>query len=175
MKRFLAAALLACIFCSSLCGCSYGSADDSRVFTKGDMSLTLTWDFREEKTVDEWENYYAVYSSKHVIAYVQRIGFDEQPELRDVMSYGYMQALRQQYSEKDGKETVLVAADSKTPAFSYEMLQNGKSYTVLCCISKGDDAFWVMQFSCLTDGYDSRRDDMLQWAGSIRTSGTNEA
>jgi len=52
-------------------------------------------------------------------------------------------------------------------SFTFEKHLNGKDYRYFEVVYEGDDAFWLLQFSCDNTKYESLKSKMIQYAKSV--------
>lgn len=163
MKRFFAM-LMALVMMLSLCAC--GAAAD-KVFTCGDLSITLTTGFKESSV----EGQDAFYESRSVGVTVVE---DAKANIAggDTMTKKEYGELVIELSERESLLGVTELDD--LTYFSYVSAVDSDSYTYEAYIYESADAFWLVQFFCLTDNYSKHIDSFRNWARTVTVSGASD-
>jgi hypothetical protein len=164
MKRFITAAIVLVFALGLLGGCGLNSAAERR-FTKEGFSITLTENFAEESA----DGYIVAYSSDRdrVVVMAQRedfalfreIGLSTNISLREYAQIAIdANGVNSHVEEREG-----------VVFFTYD--NNGYSY--FATVHRAPDAYWLVQFSCLTGDFDKRFDNFVAWAKTIEVEQTN--
>lgn len=132
-----------------------------KTFTHGDMSITLTDEFRKTK-VDLWDT---AYKTTDVVVAVKREGFYENPELQHYSPVQYAKATLR----NSGIDSTVEIIPGKLTyfIFSEDSEDRGITYQLYCCIYKTTDAIWIVEF-CVPEEHAARYDkDIREWAMSV--------
>lgn len=159
MKKLLSLLLvLATLLALSSCG-----EAAPKDFSSNGMTITLTDDFKENTQ----QGYTVCYESSDVAVFVLKESFSLQQNLGELTLDEYAEVVRNVNSSKSPTE--ISKADGLTSMeysfFNENMNQNHKYF---CTMFKSSDAFWLVQFVCIEDVYDTHMDSFLNWAKSIK-------
>ena len=149
--------LLFSLCATLLCACS----SDPKNFTVGNMTITLTKAFKENK-MNEFDAY--ITSSS--------VSFTAKKESMDSLEHaGYEINTLSDYAQE------LVEANSKSKDdlvkrgnyiyFISEGTKSGAKYTYMHCLFKGNSEYWICEFVCKSSDYSKLKDSILGWADSI--------
>ena len=165
--RLLPILLILLVFLS---GCS-----DEKKISFHELSMTLPSDFsRDVSDGDPEIEYYISFSRTQVM--LQRITYTSMIE----QDFHYPQTMtaaefREMLIESNGYDATLRDIDG-IPAFVHEFKGyniddpdlGNEMYKALCCIFKGKDAMWIVEFSVPFTNYDEWEESFLQWAKTVQ-------
>ena len=136
-------------------------ANDDKTFSKAGMSITLDRDFYYLPN----EKFIATYSKKDASVLVVKEAFADYDGLKDFTLTQY------------GRETIRVNKVDATlqteeglTYFEYDFFNTdaGKNFHYYCVLFKGPDAFWMFEFACLTEQFDTYHPQFIEWAKTIQ-------
>ena len=159
MRKTIATTISLSLLCLLLASC--GQPQD-KTFEKAGMSITLTDPFSENDAAA----FTAYYSSLDamVTALKEEFTLFEQAGLNPEMSLA-------QYGEivmlGNGVESTIEETDGVN-YFIYEKQANGKDITYLATLSRGADAYWLIQFACESKNFDTMQAQFIDWAKTIQ-------
>jgi len=136
-------------------------------FTAEDFSIKLTQNFTE---IDPQEGFLAMYANEYdtVLIGVERLGFSvieefgisaEVLELLSPAEYATGIGL----TDEDG----LVEEDGLV-----YYITSDETYTNFASVYKGNEAFWVVEFSVDIEVFDDMKADVIKWAKSVKITET---
>lgn len=152
MKKRNLIALLLCAVMLLACGCSA----KPKTFTASGMSIELTEDFTEKEMV----GFTAVYQSKDVFVFALKEEFEILGDSMDLDEYADL-VLQANGMDADVKH------DNGHTYFTFEKTVTGKDMTYTAVLFKADDAYWMVQFACLSSDYDKLEDTIFGYADSV--------
>lgn len=132
---------------------------EEKVFTKGNVSITLNEDFKEE-----FDNSFdACYSSGEIAVFVKSAKFDGDKEFAAMTVDEYCAAV----IEANGKNTEPKHKDGLT-YYEYDGVsdQNYK-FRYLAFVFKADDGFYLVQFGLQDEMYSLYEEDIFAYAKSV--------
>lgn len=134
---------------------------EPKTFTQGDMSITLTDEFRKTE-VDKWD---VAYKSRDVVVAIQCEDFYL---YKDLSYYSPVQYAKEAIKNSEIDATVERGPGSLTYfVFSQRSDESGITYRCFFYIYKTTDAFWIVEF-CVPEGQVSRYEKTIaEWAGSV--------
>lgn len=158
MKKILCC-LLVVLFLFSLTACGGESAKE---FTSNGMTVTLTDAFQETN----YEGYTVCYESKDVAVFVLKESFSIQEGFGDLSLDDYAELV---YAANASKNPSAVAKEDGLTVMEYSFLnqQENQTYSYYSAMFKGTDAFWLVQFACVEDKYEAKRDTFVEWAKTV--------
>lgn len=132
---------------------------EEKVFTKGNVSITLNEDFKEEFH----NGFDAVYSSDEIAIFVIEEKFDGDEAFEAMTLDEYCDAV----IEANGKNTETKHKDGLT-YYEYDGVsdQNYK-FRYLAFVFKADDGFYLVQFGVQENMYSVYEDDIFAYAKSV--------
>jgi hypothetical protein len=146
----------------TLPGCSFlAGKPEAKDFSKAGMTITLTDEFYEK----EMRSYTVCYDSTNIAVFALKEEFTLLQGLENYSLSDYCKLV----INNNGKDCS-VQEDNDLTYFVLDYTANGKNYKYFCPVFKGTDAFWLVQFSCVSDDYDEYLDDFIKWAKSIKFS-----
>lgn len=169
MKKILKAALIiSCVamLSSVMFGCVFKTLfgePELKDFTKAGMTITLTSDFTEKDLVNQT----AYYTSETVIVTAlkeEKSLFEEANINIDTLT---------EYAElviENNNANSTVTEENGATYFIYEAEANGKEFKYYASVFKTDDAFWLVQFACEKDDFDSNKTQFAEYASSVKFS-----
>jgi len=132
-----------------------------KAFSKAGMTITLNDSFVEKELVA----YTAYFESKTtaVLVVKEEFYFLEQLGLpTDISLY--------EYGKKVGENNYLeydVTIKDGLAFSEFNNTVNGKDFSYLAVFFRGDDAYWVVQFTCESKNYGKYSGDFFKWAKSV--------
>lgn len=157
MKRILLV-LTALVLLVSLVAC--GEAQP-KTFTAEGMSVTLTDGFTK-RSVD---GFTVAYDSKDVAVLALKESFADFQGIELTLKE-YADLVRQSNASRN--PTAVVEKDGLyTMEYSFFNEEENETYKYLCAMYESEDAFWMVQFACKADAYDSLSDTLLTYAKSV--------
>ena len=139
-----------------------GCSERMNTFEKNGMSITLTNDYQEKPK----ENITAYYESSKAAVIAEKDDFasiNDSGMSSDISSAEYAELI----IESSGLDTPVLEENGLT-YFEYSIDTDFGSFKYLASIYKSSDAFWLIQFSCQTDIYDSMRSEFFAFAHSVK-------
>lgn len=158
MKKFVPVmALLLAIL--AFCGCSV----EPKTLTDKGMSITLPGNFR----VSEAEGYDVCFERNDCVVFALREAHDAADGFGDLTLKEYTELVLE---ANDLTEQMTETA--KYNYFEFEKTVDGSDepYSYLACCFRADEAFWLVQFSCMKSDYAKYRSEMLSWADTVTFS-----
>jgi len=162
-KIFLASAIAAIIVISSMSGINC-LGTNSKVFSANGLSITLPKSFAEK----EDSNYSAIYQSQNTVVSVAR---EDDPSLAqagaltNVSIIGFTEKLISMF-QVDTMPTIGYGLIF----FTYDKTISEKSFTYFATVFTGNNAYWLVQFSCETKDYDKLEQKFIGWAQTVSFS-----
>lgn len=132
-----------------------------KVFTEGEMRITLTDEFSET----DMEYFTVCYGSRKDAVLVLKEEFTLMEGLEDYSREEYAQLLLDNNHFKDTK----VCVEGELVYFERAAVSDvdGKTYAYFSCVYKSDEAFWFMQFSTEAKSYEKEKPKFIEWAESV--------
>ena len=140
-----------------------GMSSSPKVFTSGDLSITLNRSF---STTDDQNNFETVWANDKCAVFVFREKFSDYDGLSDFTVDEYCRGM----AEANGlpSDTELHHENGLTYIEYERYVEEMKDdCRYLASVYKTDDCFAVVQFASPTKDYDSLKSDILKWAGSV--------
>ncbi|MCH5189991.1 MAG: hypothetical protein J1F37_05465 [Oscillospiraceae bacterium] len=134
---------------------------EEKVFTKGNMSITLNEEFTEE--VYGYSNFEAVYDTNDMAVFVIKEKFDGYTITEDMTVKEYCDAV----IKANGQNAKTQQKDGLT---YYEYTGNsdqGQKFRYIAFTYKADDGFYLVQFAVSDDMYEDYDDDIFAYAKSV--------
>lgn len=155
--KYIILSVLILTMLTSLCGCS----TDPLNFSTGDLTITLTKQFTEEKK-DGFNMY--LESDNVLFSAIEET-------IEELQAAGYEYLSLQDYctellSSNKLPEASLVKRDNYY-YFTNEKVISNVSYTYVHCVYMGNSSYWLCEFVCKTKDYKKFQDDILGWADSV--------
>ena len=134
-------------------------------FTKDEISITLTNEFRE-KNID---GFIAYYKTIDVSVFIRKVDFEEQPSLAQVTIAQYAQEM---YDLNEHEASTGVHAENDLVFYEYQHSNHddGINYYYFTYLYKSENAFWTVQFSVPQQEVENYRDTITKWAKSVEFS-----
>lgn len=131
-----------------------------KTFTKAGVSITLTNAFVEK----EYVTMTCYYESPQLVVTLLKEEFTMLSGLEDWTLMEYAET-----TIKGNKLTDSVAAMSEDgyAYFEYQKELSGNNYSYYATCHKTGDAFWLIQFGCLSKNFDNLYESILKYAKSI--------
>ncbi len=150
-------ALLIALCTVLLCACS----SDPKNFTVGDITITLTKAFKENK-MNEFDAYITSSSvsftaKKETINSLEHAGY----EINSLDDYALEIVEANQKSKNDLKKR------GNYIYFLSEGTKSGAKYTYVHCLFKGSGEYWICEFVCKSSDYSKLESNILGWADTI--------
>ena len=157
LYTFITLILCCLLLTSTMIGCG---KDEGKVFTKEGMSITLTKDFHEK----EYISYTAYYESNNALVIVIKEPLKDFPSsYRNYNETEYAELVCSQNNLAD----IEVSTKEGYAEFSYEKNVSAKDFHYYARCFKTEDAFWTIQFACLSSQKDKLNNNIQKWANSI--------
>lgn len=134
---------------------------DAETFSSNGMTITLTDEFRET----DIEHYTVVYDSNNMAVFALREAF--------ALAEGSEDYSLEQYADLVIQANNLGSAEIKTvdglTHFEYEFTnpETKDSYRYFSYVYKTNDAFWLIQFTTLSENADEYAQQIREWAKSV--------
>ena len=165
MKRFLSIILvLTAVFALGACG----QAEDvptevaPKDFKVSGMTITLTNQFQKATS----EGYTACYETDDVAVFILKETFTLQEGLEDVSLEKYAELVRDS-NESKATTTLYQQGDLTCMEYSFFSEEHDQTYSYFTTMYKSSDAFWLIQFACREEFYDTYKNDFVEWAQSV--------
>ena len=159
MKKIVAVIILVVSMVMTFTSCFAPAEKD---FTAAGMTITLTEEFYEK----EYISYTAVYESSDIAIFALK------EEKTIFEQYGYKNLSLADYGEMvleaNSLSGVSIKKDGELSYFTYEKALNGKEYLYTAYIFDTNDAFWLIQFACLTDKGDTYSETIADYAKTVK-------
>ena len=134
---------------------------EPKTFTQGDMSITLTDEFRKTE-IDMWD---AAYKTTDVVVAVKCEDFYLYKDLR---YYSPVQYAKEAIRNSGINSTVERGPGSLTYfVFSEHSEDRGVTYQFYCYIYKTTDAFWIVEFCVPAEQVSRYEKTIVEWARSV--------
>jgi predicted small lipoprotein YifL len=137
-------------------------ADNAKVFACEELRITLTDEFQEESGIDYYTGVFdtddeVVFILREAKSYFGDISMDEYAEMVVKANEGVGHVIEKLH-KKDG-----------IPLFEYEYdnESTGMTYAYYTTMFESDDAFWLVQFTCLADEYKDHVETFHRYARSV--------
>lgn len=161
MKRLLALVCALVFALGILAGCSVSLKEYD---TGAGMTITLPGSFVQK----DLDGQTAYFESPTAVVTVLKETFDElQGVGLDLNSDSTVEEYGQIVIDGNGLEGSLDDKDG-VKCFEYEQEVSGTDFSYLGTVTKGPDAFWLVQFACETKNYDKFQSDFIEWAKSMK-------
>ena len=158
--RLITATLTMILLASLLTGCLFAAVE--KVFTKDGFSITLTNRFIEGEG-EEYEGFDIVYDSRDIAVFCLKENFSDFVDGANLSPRTYGELVLQ----ANQMDTALLT-EGEQIYFEYQETIDGDDYSYLATVHKGADAFWLVQFACLTENYETLKPMMMQYAASVK-------
>jgi hypothetical protein len=148
--------VLVLLIAVGICGCSEKVSEKS--FEGSGFTITLTDAFTEM----QYAPYTVCYASSNASVFVLKEDFE---------SVGDSEMTVQEYADAAIKTNELdceVISEDGVTYFVFESNLSDGSYTYLAAAYKGSDAYWLVQFACSTEQYESMKPELLKYAQSVK-------
>ena len=133
---------------------------EAKEFTVKGMHITLDENFKESIV----QGYDAGYESKKVALLILKENFSLMAGFGDKTLDEYGQLVLQ-----SNQQTATLQKKGNYLYYEYtSSAPNGNTYHYFVTLHKGTDAFWVVQFFTLEKDADNYRDEILDWAATVR-------
>lgn len=156
-KRYFALVLLLCLTLTVFSGCFTGK---DKEFSKAGMTITLTDRFAEKNLASQT----AYYESLSAIVTVLKEEFSLVAGFENYTLNQYTAAV---LTQNKLQSTINKPEGKSYYSFSYEKTVNGKDFYYFATTFKASDAFWLIQFACVTSDKDKYQADFEKWADSV--------
>lgn len=126
-------------------------------FSKAGLTITLTNKFHEKEMV----SYTAVYNSESIAVFALK-------EEKSLLEGGELTL--EEYADLVISNNQLDATVKETEgltSFTFEKHVNGKDCTYFAAVYKGNDAYWLLQFSCESTKYEGLKSTVIKYAKSV--------
>ncbi len=138
MKKLLSLFVLLCMLALACIGCG----SNAKTFTAEGLTVTLTDDFKQTTI----EGYTVAFDSANVAVLALKESFS----LLEGLSEFSLEEYGELVIENNGKDVSLQTADGLVWfEFSFHNADLNKDYHYFSYVYKANDAFWLIQFSCL--------------------------
>lgn len=166
MKKVISLCLLV-VLSLSLVGCFFGPAykSEEKTFTADGISLTLTSAFVETDVAEE-QGYLVTYVAWEASVFVLKESFSLAPGIESNSLSWYASLVRTANADKNPSA---VANEDGLTIIEYTFYneEEDKEYSYFTSMYKGTDAYWTVQFVCVTDKYEEYRPYFVTWAKSV--------
>lgn len=131
-------------------------------FSYEEMTITLNDTFSETNS----EGYTVCYDSKNIAVLALKEKFDYMEGFENFTLEQYRNLVS---SANTSLEITPLEIDGMyCMEHSFFNADVEAEYTYLSVTYKSDEAFWLIQFACLSEKYDSLKPDFINWAKSVR-------
>lgn len=164
MKKFI---LFVLMFLSVFCfvGCNRKEGRNGKEIDCDNLTITLTKNFVKQEN-DTFKYVYA--SPKIMFCY-------NEEAINKISSYFNKDLNLSEYCDactaraKGASETKIYTDDNVTFAYAYYVAsENGQDYKYMICCLKGETYYSVINFASLEKDFDSLKDNMFEFAKTIR-------
>lgn len=161
MKKIKAIALLLCAVMMITCGCDMGKKAEEpkpKTFTKSGMSIELTEAFVEKEHV----SYTSCYSSKDLAVFTLK---------EDFSLFGGNKYTLKEYAAlviTNNKITATVMEKDGLTYFTFLNNVSGKDMTYYAFVYEASNAFWLIQFACMTGDVDKMEPVIFDYAKTVK-------
>lgn len=133
-------------------------------FSAEEMSITLTNEFRETEAA----NYTAAYDSRNVAVFALKESFSLAEGFEDLTLKEYADLVKQANNLRSAK----TQTENGLTYFEYDFTnpETKEEYHYFSYVYKADDAFWLIQFTTLTNNRDTYAPKISAWAQSVTFS-----
>lgn len=160
MKKNIAIALLLCLVLTLFTGCGKSAlVGQPATFEKEGLTVTLTDTFQEQTNTGAT----AYFFSNDVLVVGLKEEFSNFSNWENTTVEDYA-ALVLQANEMRAD----IQNDNGLIYFIYNKTISNRDYTYFATVHKGTEAFWLVQFACLSKDYDTLENAIRQYAASIQ-------
>ena len=167
MKRFLSLILiLAAVFALGACGQTEEAVPTEvapKDFKVSGMTITLTNQFQKATS----EGYTACYETDDVAVFILKETFSLQEGLEDLSLDTYAELVRDSSASK-ASTTIFKQNGLTCMEYSFFSEEHDQTYSYFITVYKSSDAFWLVQFACRKESYDTYKNSFLEWGKSVR-------
>ncbi len=165
-KVFLVFIALIMSFSCVACGNNSDGTPKENTFTHDSgISITLNEAFKEV----DYNNYTVAYNSENVTVLVLKEEFSLLEGFGDYTVMQYADMVRESNS-KHSPTTVSEDEDLVSFEYGYFNKEVNMAYKYFTTMFKGDDAFWLVQFACEEDKYETLKPEMIKYAKSVNVN-----
>ena len=161
MKRLTALIGVLMLAAALLTGCS---ASAKTYDTGAGMSLSLPGNFKEYSVDGQTAAYE---SNKAIVTVLKETFTDLENAGLELDEASAVEDYAQIVMVNNGLYTTLEEKDGVT-YFVYEMSVDDYDISYMATVTKGSDAFWLVQFACESKNFEKQQPDFISWAKSIR-------
>ena len=150
--------------------CSACAKGEPKTFSDDGISVTLTDEF-EKKSIDGHHTLY--YESKDAVVIVTKESFGLFSGTQ-ISQYSHLSEYTK-LVQTNNQLTAEVAVTEKYEYFTYErevetevlFISKTRHFTYLAVTYKSSSAFWLVQFACESDDFDSKKAEFFAYADSV--------
>lgn len=164
MKKVLLICIIAILTITSI-GC--GPVNElfrNKKFKKDGLTITLPKAFKENND-EEYSQYTVCYESNNILIVAIKEEFSKFEQLESMTLDEYTALVYRANSSK--ALTGIVKIEGLT-TIEYEEDIDNDTYKYFTTTFKGKDAFWIVQFACQEDKYDTYKPDFIKWAKTVK-------
>ena len=168
MKKVLLLCLVVILTISSMgCGFIDRLTLMPRKYKKDGLTISLPGVFKENTEVEASWGYNSCYESNNIVIYTIKDSFSEKKRLEELTIDDYASLIYKANYSKDLNGIVKI--DGLT-TIEYEdiMKESNVTYISFVTLFKGKDAFWIVQFMCPKEMYDTYKPDFIKWAKTVK-------
>ncbi len=153
--------LLSCV----ACGNNNAEPKENTFTHDSGFSITLNDSFKEEN----YNNYTVSYNSADITVFVLKEEFSLMEGFGDYTVLEYAEMVRESNSKHSPTK---IMEDNSLVSFEYGYFNKEENiaYKYFTTLFKGDDAFWLVQFACTADEYETLRPQMIQYAKTVNVN-----
>ncbi len=141
-------------------GIMSGVNSKEKTFNLGEMSITLTEGFEQQRVV----GYSGVYSSREAAVFITTNPFDDGHIITDFTEVEYADRLISYNGYTDSK----VESKNGLTYFIINEKTDDTSFSHYMYVYKSDEAYWVVEFVVEQSKLNKYADDIAKWAGSVK-------
>ncbi|MCI8331647.1 MAG: hypothetical protein HFE78_02330 [Clostridiales bacterium] len=158
-RKNIACAAAALLLLCSFMLCSCGAAKEKE-FSKEGFTITLTDAFKEQEIATQTVAYVSTKVSVSALK-EEKSAFEDNDLDIDLSDYADLVIAANNLSaEAEEKDGLL--------CFTYDNSVSGQNFTYLATVFESSDAFWLVQFGCEKDKYDSFKEDFVKYAKTVK-------
>lgn len=161
MRKLLSLIGALALMAGLLAGCS---ASMKTFDTGAGMTFSLPGNFKETSV----DGQTAAYESRTAVVTVLKEGFtDLENAGLDLNGDSSVADYAQVVIDNNSLDVALTEQDG-VQYFVYEMTVEDQDISYMATVTKGPDAFWLVQYACETDNFEKYQPDFISWTKTIK-------